>query len=99
MFVQFVSLCSYEYLNEEIRKLKDTLGKENGDAAHDTRAILESEQKLRSWLCDTPLYLQLQWFDTVESVDVSTKLKHRRWTTEITARDELYLQKLGVNIR
>lgn len=99
MFVQFVSLCYYEYLNEEIRKLKDTLGKENGDAAHDTRAILGSEQKLRSWLCNTPLYLQLQWFDTVESVDVSTKLKHRRWTTEITTRDELYLKKLGVNIR
>lgn len=99
MFIQFVSLCYYEYLNEEIRKLKNTLGKENGDAAHDTRAILDSELKLRSWLCNTPLYLQLQWFDTVESVDVSVKLKHRRWTTEITSRDELYLQKLGVNIR
>lgn len=99
MFVQFVSLCYYEYLNEEIRKLKDTLGKENGNKAHDTKDILDDELKLRSWLCNTPLYLQLQWFDTVESVDVSTKLKSRRWTTEITLRDALYLQKLGVTIR
>lgn len=99
MFIQFVSLCYYEYLNEEVRKLKNTLGKENGDAVHDTKAVLDNELKLKSWLCNTPLYLQLQWFDTVESVDVSAKLKSRRWTTEITSRDALYLQKLGVNIR
>lgn len=98
MFVQFVSLCYYEYLNEEIRKLKKSLGKENGDAAHDTKAVLNNESKLKSWLCNTPLYLQPQWFDTVESVDISAKLKSRRWTTEITSRDELYLQKLGVTI-
>lgn len=98
MFVQFVSLCYYEYLNEEIRKLKRSLGKGNGDAAHDTKAVLDNESKLKSWLCNTPLYLQLQWFDTVERVDISVKLKSRRWTTEITLRDELYLQKLGVTI-
>lgn len=98
MFVQFVSLCYYEYLNEEIRKLKKSLGKENGDAAHDTKAVLNNESRLKSWICNTPLYLQLQWFDTVESVDISAKLKSRRWTTEITSRDELYLQKLGVTI-
>lgn len=99
MFVQFVSLCYYEYLSEEIRKLKKSLGRENGDAAHDTKAVLDRESKLKSWLCNTPLYLQLQWFDAVESVDISAKLKSRRWTTEITLRDELYLQKLGVTIR
>lgn len=98
MFVQFVSLCYYEYLNEEIRKLKKSLGKENGDAAHDTKAVLNNESRLKSWIYNTPLYLQLQWFDTVESVDISAKLKSRRWTTEITSRDELYLQKLGVTI-
>lgn len=98
MFVQFVSLCYYEYLNEEIRKLKKSLGKENGNVAHDTKAVLNNESKLKSWLCNTPLYLQLQWFDTVERVDISEKLKSRRWTTEITSRDELYLQKLGVTI-
>ena len=45
---------------------------------------------------NTPLYLQLQWFDTQESVDVSVKLRNRRWTTEITERDQLYLEKSGV---
>lgn len=98
MFVQFVSLCYYEYLSEEIRKLKLVLGKENGDEQHDNKGTLDKEAKLRSWLSNTPIYLQLQWFDTVESVDISTKLKNRRWTTEITERDALYLEKLGVNI-
>lgn len=60
--------------------------------------VLDNEFKLKSWPCNTPLYLQLQWFDTVERVTISEKLKSRRWTTEITSRDELYLQKLGVTI-
>ena len=97
MFVQFVSLCYYEYLNEEIRKLKKTLGQKNGDISHDTQTILDKELKLKSWLNNTPLYLQLQWFDTVENVNVSVKLKNHRWTTEITMRDALYLEKLGVS--
>ena len=99
MFVQFVSLCYYEYLSEELRKLKTVLGTEIGDAEHDTKNNIDNELKLKSWLCNTPLYLQLQWFDTVESVDISAKLKNKRWTTEITSRDALYLEKLGVSIR
>lgn len=96
MFVQFVSLCYYEYLSEEIRKLKATLGNKTGDAVHDTKEILEAEHKLKTWISNTPLYLQLQWFDTIENVNVSVKLKKHRWTTEMTSRDALYLEKLGV---
>jgi hypothetical protein len=98
MFVQFVSLCYYEYLNEEIRKLRSSLGEPTGDTIHDSADNIKAELNLKSWLNNTPLYLQLQWFDTVESVDVSVKLKNRRWTTEITSRDALYLEKLGVSI-
>ena len=98
MFVQFVALCYYECLSEEIRKIKLTLGEEKGDSKHDTKTVLDEEKKLKSWLCNMPLYLQLQWFDAVESVDVSVKLKSKRWTTEITVRDALYLEKLGVSI-
>lgn len=98
LFVQFVSLCYYEYFSEEIRKLKQSLGIETGDPDHDKKAVIDAEKGLRSWLNNTPLYLQLQWFDTVESIDVSAKQKARRWTTEITSRDDLYLEKLGVTI-
>ena len=85
-----------EYFSEEIRRLKNSLGNKTGDEAHDKKTVIDDELSLKSWLCNTPLYLQLQWFDTVENVDVSVKLKRRRWTSEITARDALYLEKLGV---
>lgn len=95
MFVQFVSLCYYEYLSEQIRQIKSTLGKQGSD---DMRAkeTIEAEKKLRSWMENTPLYLQLQWFDVVEEVTVSSELHSKRWNSEITSRDRLYLEKLGV---
>lgn len=45
---------------------------------------------------NSPLNLMLQWYDAIEEVNVSTKLLSRRWNTEITARDRLFLEKLGV---
>jgi transposase len=92
MFVQFVSLCYYEYLSEEVRKLKLTL-------AADTELSfprLKLEKKLKSWLENTPIYLQLQWFDAIEGVKISSALKSKRWSTEMTQRDALYLEKLVV---
>ena len=96
MFVQFVSLCYYEYFSEEIRKLKAVLESEinSGNLKSDE---LKVTKKLRTWVNNTPLYLQLQWFDTVEQVEVSTKLRSRRWNTEVTSCDALYLEKIGVN--
>lgn len=95
MFVQFVSLCYYEYFSEEIRKLKKLLDTEinSGDL---NSAELKITKKLNNWVKNTPLYLQLQWFDAVESVEISSKLRSRRWNTEVTACDALYLQKMGV---
>lgn len=95
MFVQFVSLCYYEYFSEEIRKLKKVLESEisNGDL---NSAELKTTKKLSNWVNNTPLYLQLQWFDAVESVEISSKLRNRRWNTEVTACDELYLKKIGI---
>ena len=95
MFVQFISLCYYEYFSEEIRKLKALLEEEidSGDLKSD---ILKTTKKLKTWVNNTPLYLQLQWFDTVEQVEISTKLRKRRWNTEVTACDTLYLQKIGL---
>jgi transposase len=94
MFVQFVSLCYYEYLSEEVRKLKQTLGRDKNLSS----TQLKLEKKLKSWLENTPIYLQLQWFDVIESVKISTALKTKRWSTEMTQRDAMYLEKLGILI-
>ena len=96
LFVQFVSLCYYEYLSEAIRSIKQSLGVENGNPEHDLKDNLRLESKLKSWLSNTPIYLVLQWFDTIEEVKISSKLRAKRWTTEMTMRDRLFLQLLGV---
>jgi transposase len=96
MFVQFVALCYYEYLSNEVRNMKESLGVKNGDPKHDAAENLKLEKKLKSWLNNSPIYLVLQWFDVVEGVKVSSKLLSKRWTTEITLRDKMFLDKLGV---
>ena len=95
MFVQFISLCYYEYFSEEIRKLKTVLDSEINGGYLKSEA-LKTTKKLKSWVNNTPLYLQLQWFDTVEQVEISTKLRNRRWNTEVTSCDALYLEKIGI---
>jgi hypothetical protein len=98
MFVQFVALCYYEYLSNAIRSMKELLGVKNGDPAHDAEKNLALEKKLKYWLDESPIYLVLQWFDAIEGVKVSSKLLSKRWTTEITARDRMFLQKMGVEL-
>jgi len=98
MFVQFVSLCYYEYISNEIRKIKDLLGIKNGDSKHDSDANLKLEKKLKNWLAESPIYLVLHWFDTVDNVKVANKLRSKRWTTDITSRDKLFLEKFGVRV-
>jgi transposase len=96
MFVQFIALCYYEYLGNEIRNIKKALGVKNGDTEHDAEVNLKLERKLKYWLDDSPIYLILQWFDTIEGVKVSSKLLSKIWTTEITSRDRMFLEKMGV---
>jgi hypothetical protein len=74
-----------------------TLGVKNGDPAHDTTKVLDLEKKLKHWLQESSINTILQWFDTVEGVGISSKLTKKRWSTEITKRDKLFLEKLGLN--
>ena len=78
--------------------MKQVLGVKNGDPIHDTAENIKLEKKLKSWLENTPLYVILQWFDAIESTVVSSKLRTKRWNTEITKRDSLFLHYLGVTL-
>jgi transposase len=98
MFVQFIALCYYEYLSDNIRSMKKLLGVKNGNPEHDAAANLKLEKALKSWLDNSPIYLVLQWFDTVEGVKISSKLSSKRWTTEITSRDRMFLEKMGITL-
>lgn len=96
MFVQFVSLCYYEYLSEQLRQIKKSLTEEIA-SDDDAAPLRNAKKKLLSWLNNTPVYLTLQWFDVVEEVRVSNRLLSKRWTTEITERDRMLLEWLGVS--
>ncbi len=97
MFVQFVALCYYEYFSEQIRLMKEKLESQI-ISDHLPLETKVASRKLKSWLDNTPLYLQLQWFDTVEEVSVSSPIQKKRWTTEMTQRDLLYLNMLKVEL-
>ena len=96
MFVQFVALCYYEFINEKVRRMKLALAKATDDSIQKSKQQIKLEKMLKSWLENTPIYLQLQWFDVIEGVKISSKLKSIRWATETTSRDKLYLAKLGI---
>jgi len=98
MIVQFVALCYYEYFSEQIRKMKPILAVENGNPEHDSKENMKVEARLKNWLKNTPVYLALQWFDVIEEVNVSFKLHAKRWTTELTERDRMFLIKLGMQV-
>lgn len=96
MFVQFVALCYREYFASRIRAMIQELGEPNGDTEHDLKTNLDKERKLRNWLRDKSLHFILNWFDTTECTRVSTKMRQKRLRSEITARDQLFLTKLGI---
>ena len=54
------------------------------------------ELKLKKWLEDTSFSNVLRWFDAYETTKVSTTVANRRWNSEITIRDRMFLEKLGM---
>jgi len=98
-FVQFVSLILQEALITRVNEMKRTLGLPNGDDEHDLKTILDAEKKLKAWLEDRSIKRILNWFDTNDRIIVSNKMKIKRWNSEVIARDKLFLQKLGIEIK
>jgi len=96
MIVQFAALSYEEYLRFKIGQIKAELGKVTGDPKHDTKENLKLEASLKIWLTDTSFSNILRWFDAYETTIVSTKVANRRWNSETTRRDRLFLEKLGM---
>ena len=96
MTVQFIAMVYYSWLYNAINEMKSTLGKPNGDPKHDLKQVLDAENALKSWLNNKSLQQILMRFDSLETVKAKRKNQSISWTTEITARDKLFLQKLGM---
>ena len=96
MLVQFLAQSMHESFETMLRSLRDTLAIPNGDVEHDTSEKLKEEKQLKNWIRKISMYNILSWFDAVEEVRVSGK---RKWRTETTKRDKMFVEKLGINPR
>ena len=96
MLVQFLAQSMHESFETMLRSLRDTLAIPNGDVEHDTSEKLKEEKQLKNWIRKTSMHNILSWFDAVEEVRVSGK---RKWRTETTKRDKMFVEKLGIKPR
>ena len=92
-FAQFVSLGYHCFLTKKIKLMREKLGEKE---AGKTKATITLEQKLDKWLEQRSLTQILDWFDCVETTKVQTAMGNYRWSTESVARDQLFLEYLGV---
>ena len=95
-FVQFISLGYHCFLMKKIKELRAKLG---DDIAGKTKAQLKLERKLEKWLEQRSLVQILEWFDCIETTNVQTAMGTYRWSTESVARDQLFLDYLGVTCK
>ena len=95
LLVQFLGQSMHESFASMLRVQKDTLAIANGDAEHDTQENLNLEKALKNWLRKTSMNGILQWFDAIQRTDVEGK----HWTTEMSKRDRLFMEKLGIKPR
>ena len=97
MLVQFVALCLYQHTENKIFDVKDALlEKTDANGKEKLKGVLDDEKKLWNWLDSRSIVRILNWFDAYDRVDISVKLRLKRWSTPNTERDRLFLQKLGV---
>ena len=96
ILVQFLAQGMHESFESMLRNLRDTLAIPNGDIEHDTSEKLKEEKQLKNWIRKTSMHNILSWFDAIEETSVSGK---KKWRTEATKRDRLFVEKLGIQPR
>ena len=97
MFVQFVALCLYQYIENEVHRVKDECVSEvDASGKKKNKTVIADDKKLYNWIDSRSIVRILNWFDAYENVDVSVKLKRKRWSSAETQRDRTFLTKMGV---
>lgn len=95
LLIQFLSQSLHESFACMLRVQKETLAIPNGNMEHDNRDNMNQEKALKNWLRKTSMSGILQWFDAIQTTDAEGK----RWKTEMSKQDRLFLEKLGVKPR
>lgn len=97
LLVQFEALTMHETLETKVNYMKTTLAMPNGDIEHDQKANIKKERKLKNWIERTSLHNILQWYDAVEYTRATNNDKAVEWVTQMTERDRMFIDKLGMN--
>ena len=92
-FAQFVALGYHCFLTKKIKEVRNRLGQNKNEKS---KALLKLEKQLDKWLEQRSLAQILDWFDCIETTNVRTAMGDYRWSTESVARDQLFLNYLGV---
>lgn len=56
------------------------------------KTVRKQYEKLTAWIRSMTLKQLLNWFDCVERVEVRNRVAQYRWSTETTARDQMFLE-------
>ena len=81
----------YEFaLQERIRKVQQRVKLMINEEGR-TKKDIEKLTKLLTWLNDRSVLGILEWFDCIETTEVQTPVACRRWSTEKTKQDQLFL--------
>ena len=95
-FCQFVAFGYEAFFQKKLRELKKSLAVPTGDPEHDKSDTLKKEKALLNWLKGMSVAKLLDWFDAIQETTVDTNIGRARWRTETTARDRLFLSRLGI---
>ena len=95
--VHFLTLCLHETFETKLNHMKKTLGLFTGDETHDKSESMKLERKLKNWIEKTSQENILAWFDAVEKTTVENNGTAIAWASEMTERDALFLELMGIN--
>ena len=95
-FTQFISLGYHCFLTKKIKDVQARLGKNEPGRS---KSLIKLEKKLKNWLEQRSLAQILDWFDCIETTKVQTAMADYRWSTESVARDKLFLEYMGMDVK
>ena len=95
LFIQFIALSYYLFLYNKIDDVRTALSNEIKNS-NTTKTKIEKLKNLYSWMTHKSLSQILVWFDCRYEMTVKSPKGQSRWASEITARDNFFLERLGV---
>lgn len=90
----FITLCYRLGFLAILKEAKDKLARDIDELRALNRSF-KQEKALKSWIEGKSLHEILMWFDCIEETVVRTPAGQRRWETEKTQRDALFLDYIG----